>query len=150
MDAVSYPNEKVVEFINKNIIPLRVSFDAQPLAKDFNIKWTPTLVVVDAASQEHSRTVGFLPPEELIPSLLLGIAKTYFDGDQAAETIPFLDNLLKGYPRSSAAPEAVYLHGVASFKNTHDPKPLKGAYERLLAEYPESEWVKRASPYGLL
>jgi hypothetical protein len=150
MDAVTYPNEKVIEFVNKNLVGLRVPFDSQPLAKDFNVKWTPTLVVTDWDGKEHNRTVGFLPPEELIPSLLLGVAKCSFDADQFDQAIPLLDALLTDYPWSSAAPEAVFLRGVSGFKSSHDPKPLKEAFERLRVEYPASEWVKRASPYGLL
>ena len=27
----------VIEFINQNVVPLRVAFDSQPLASDFNV-----------------------------------------------------------------------------------------------------------------
>jgi len=150
MDAVTYPNEGVIEFIQKNMIPLRVAYDAQPLATDFNLKWTPTLITLDADGKEHQRTVGFLPPEELIPSLLLGIAKSYFDRERFGEALAALDKLLKGYPKGDSAPEAIYLRGVCGYKSTHNPKPLKEAYEQLQAKYPSSEWTKRAYPYRLL
>ncbi|NWF94082.1 MAG: tetratricopeptide repeat protein [Syntrophaceae bacterium] len=150
MDAVTYPNDKVIEFIQRRMIPLRVSFDAQPLSSDFNIKWTPTLITLDALGKEHHRTVGFLPPEELIPSLLLGIAKSHFEGEGFSEALSTLEELLTDYPRSDAAPEAIYLRGVCTYKSTHDPKPLKAAYEQLQASYPSSEWTKRAYPYRLL
>src|SRR4030043_471933 len=136
MDAVTYPNEGVIEFIQKNMIPLRVAFDAQPLATEFSLKWTPTLITLDADGKEHQRTVGFLPPEELIPSLLLGIAKSYFNREKFSEALSTLDKLLADYPKSDAAPEAIYLRGVCRYKSTHDPKPLKGAYEQLQANYP--------------
>jgi len=150
MDAVTYPNDSVVEFIQKHLIPLRVAFDAKPLSTNFNIKWTPTLIVLDENGKEHHRTVGFFPPEELIPSLLLGIAKSHFDLERFSEALSTLDKLLKDYPRSDSAPEAIYLQGVCRYKNTHDAKPLKEAYEWLLAKYPSSEWTKRAYPYRLL
>jgi tetratricopeptide (TPR) repeat protein len=150
MDAVTYPNENVIEFIQQNMIPLRVTFDAQPLATDFNLKWTPTLIALDADGKEHQRTVGFLPPEELIPSLLLGIAKSYFDRERFSEALSTLDKLIKDYPNSDSVPEALYLQGVSKYKSTHNPKPLKEAYEQLQAKYPSSEWTKRAYPYRLL
>ncbi len=150
MDAVTYPNDKVIEFIQKNMIPLRVAFDAKPLSTDFDVKWTPTLITLDANGKEHQRSVGFLPPEELIPSLLLGIAKSYFNRERFSEALSNLDQLLADYPKSDAAPEATYLRGVCRYKSTHDPKPLKGAYEQLQANYPSSEWTKRAYPYRLL
>ncbi len=150
MDAVTYPNDKVIEFTQKHLIPLRVAFDAKPLSTDFDVKWTPTLITLDANGKEHQRTVGFLPPEELIPSLLLGIAKSYFNQEKFSEALSNLDKLLADYPKSDAAPEAIYLRGVCRYKSTHDPKPLKGAYEQLQANYPSSEWTKRAYPYRLL
>lgn len=150
MDAVTYPDESVAEFIQKNMIPLRVAFDAQPLATDFNIKWTPTLITLDAEGKEHHRTVGFLPPEELISSLLLGISKGYFERGEYKDALSTLDKILADYPKSDSAPEAIYWKGVCGYKSTHQPKPLKEAYEKLQAGYPSSEWAKRAYPYRLL
>jgi hypothetical protein len=36
------------------------------------------------------------------------------------------------------------------YKSTHDPKPLRASYDKLAAEYPDSEWAKRAYPYRLI
>lgn len=150
MDAVTYPKSEVAEFLNKTVIPVRVASDTKPLADDFSLKWTPMLVSIDWNGKEHQRTIGFLPPEEIIPSVLLGIAKTHFDLDQFGEAMSALDKILSDYGRSGAAPEAVFLKGVCGYKSTHNPTPLKEAYERLQATYPESEWTKRALPYRLL
>ena len=150
MDAVTYPDTKVSDFMQNNLIALRIPSDAKPHAADFKITWTPTLIMLDQEGREHHRTVGFLSPEELIPALLLGMAKTRFEQQQYAESLSVIHNLLDGYPASGAAPEALFLKGVAGYKNTHDPKPLKEAYEQLTAQYPSSEWTKRAYPYRLL
>jgi len=150
MDAVTYPDSGVSSFINDKLVPLRVPFNHQPLSQQFQVKWTPTLVITDEQGNEHHRTVGFLAPEDLVPSLLLGKAKTKFDLDQFPGAIATLEVILNKYQKSGSAPEAIYLYGVSRYKNTHDPKPLKEAYEKLKAEYPESEWTKRAYPYRLL
>jgi tetratricopeptide (TPR) repeat protein len=149
MGAVTYPKTEVVEFVEQTLVPLQVQSDA-PLAKNFNLQWTPTLIVLDTDGKEHHRAIGFLPPEDLIPMLMLGIGKCYFDSQQFEKAISTLEKLLDQYPKSDAAPEAVYLLGVARYKSTHDPKPLKQAYERLASQYAASEWTKRASPYRLL
>ncbi len=149
MDAVSYPDEKVAGFINSRLIPLRVKAD-MPLAKEFNVTWTPTLVTLDQAGKEHQRTVGFLPPAELIPSLLLGIGKVHFDAEQFDKCLQSLEEIISGFPKSKAAPEAVFMRGVAGYKSTHDPQHLKGAYDKLQTEYPASEWTDRAQPYRLI
>jgi hypothetical protein len=150
MAAVTYPDANVVGFISENMVPLQVLFDAQPLSTDFNVKWTPTIITLDPQGKEHHRTVGFLSPDELIPSLLLGIGKYYFDTDRFDEAAENLERILKEYSKSDAAPEAIFVLGVCRFKSTHDPKPLKAAYEKLQAEYPSSQWTKRADPYRLL
>ena len=150
MDAVTYPDKKAAVFINGSVIPLRVAFDNQPLATDFNIKWTPTLITLDMNGKEHHRTVGFLPPEELIASQLLGMAKVDFDSERMEEALKILEKLLQEYPKSDAAPEAMFLRGVCGYKSTHNPQPLRAAYDQLLAAYPASEWTKRAYPYRLL
>jgi len=150
MDAVTYPDEKVAAFVQNDLIPLRVAFDHKPLAFDFNVKWTPTLITLDSDGKEHHRTVGFLGPEELIPSLLLGIGKSHFENERFSEAIGVFERLLKDYPKSKSAPEAMYLRGVARYKNTHDAKPLREAYDKLAAEYPSSEWTHRAYPYRLI
>ena len=150
MDAVTYPDAGVVGFINENMIPLRVKYGVEPLTTDLNVKWTPTIVTLDSEGNEHHRTVGFFSPEELVPSMLLGIAKVFFDSNLFDKALINLEKILKDFPESDSAPEAIYLTGVSLYKNTDDPKPLKEVYERLLDNYPASEWTKRAYPYRLL
>lgn len=150
MDAVTYPDGKVISFINDNMIPLQVQFDAQPLSTDFNVKWTPTLITLDTEGKEHHRTVGFLSPEELISQLLLGMGKSCLETDRFDEALTKLEKLLAEYPKSDSVPEAIYWRGVCRYKATDDPRPLKEAYEQLKAEHTSSEWAKRAYPYRLL
>jgi tetratricopeptide (TPR) repeat protein len=150
MDAVTYPTEKVGEFIQRSIIPLRVAFNHEPLAKEFNVKWTPTLVTLDTEGKEHHRTVGFLGPDEFIASQILGMGKTFFDLEKYNDAIAAFNSLLEMFPQSECAAEAIFYRGVAQYKNTHDPKPLREAYDRLSGEYPNTEWTKRAYPYRLI
>jgi tetratricopeptide (TPR) repeat protein len=150
MGAVTYPNAEVVAFVNQNFIPVQVLFDAQPLAGDFNITWTPTMIVLDENGKEHHRAVGFQPPEEFIPFLMVGQGKTYFDLNDFDAAIAQLEKIIKEYPQSAAAPEAVFHLGVSRYKASHNAAPLKEAFEYLKANYPGSEWLKRAQPYSLL
>jgi hypothetical protein len=131
------------------MVPIQALSDST-LANEFKVKWTPTIVVLDYYGKEHHRTVGFFPPEEFIPSMILGMGKIDFDADQFNDAIIHFDTLLNEYPQSAAAPEAIYLRGVSRYKASHDAKPLKEAYEKLKADYPASEWARRAEPYGLL
>jgi len=150
MDTVSYPNPKVIDFFSKHLIPVRVLINSKPLPQKFRVQWTPTLVLLDEEGEEHHRTVGFLAPEELLPSLMLGIGKSYFDRELFTESEQILGQLLKEYSRSDAAPETTYYLGVSRYKRTHSPGELKKTVEALQKNFPESEWAKRASVYQLL
>ena len=150
MDRVTFPELDVANFIIDRMVALRAPVGAKTLAADFRVVWTPTLVILDYYGKEHQRTVGFIPPDEMVASLLLGLGKVSFDNDQFNEAGIQLNTLLNGYPRSAAAPEAVYLRGVARYKSSHAATALKDAYQQLLAEYPGNEWTRRAEPYTLL
>ncbi|MGB6066034.1 MAG: tetratricopeptide repeat protein [Desulfomonilaceae bacterium] len=148
MDAVTYSNKKVAEFINANMIPVRVPHNQKPLTEEFKVKWTPTVITLDQDGKEQQRTIGFLPPSELIPSLMLGIGKTRLERGEFAQAIPELKEVSAKYPTSDSAPEAVFYLGVAQFKSTHDLKYLRQAYDKLAAQYPKSQWAMKASPYS--
>ena len=108
MGAVTYPDEKVADFVMNRMVPIQVQSDS-PLAAEFKITWTPTIIVLDYYGKEHHRTVGFFPPEEFIPSLLLGMGKIDFDTNQFNAAMTHFDTILAEYSKSSAAPEAIYL-----------------------------------------
>ena len=150
MDAVTYPEEKVIDFTNSNLVPLLIAFDAQPHAADFNIKWTPSLITLGMDGKEHHRTVGFLEPEAFIANQILGIGKYHFDNDKFPEALTHFEKIMSDFPNSDTIPEAIFLQGVSRYKYSCDPKPLKEAYEKLSVEYPDNEWTKRAYPYRLL
>ena len=150
MDTVTYPNDTVKNFVQESFIPLLIQFDAKPLSSDFNIKWTPTLITLGIDKREHHRTVGFLDPDAFIANSLLGIGKYHFDNDQYPESLSFFEKIISEQPQSDSVAEAIFLRGVARYKNSGDPKPLKEAYETLSSQFPDSEWTKRAYPYRLL
>lgn len=150
MDAVSYPNPKVIEFFDKNLVAVKVLINSQPLPKKFRVQWTPTLVLLDGEGEEHNRTVGFLPPEELLPSLMLGIGKSHFDHDHLSEAERTFQHLLEEYPKSDFSAEAAYYLGVSRYKRTHNAEELKKTIQHLQRDFPQSEWVKRASVYQML
>jgi thioredoxin-related protein len=150
MDTVSYPHPTVSAFFAKQLVPVRVLISSQPLPKQFKVQWTPTLVTLDETGEEHHRTVGFLSPEELVPSLMLGIGKSYFDREMFGESEKMLEQLLAAYPKSDAAPEVTYYRGVGRYKHTHKTEELKKTVEAIQKNFPHSEWAKRASVYNLL
>ena len=150
MDAVTYPNPKVIEFINSYLIPFRVDINEAEFLGKYQPFWTPTLAILGIKGKEVQRTIGFLDQDELIPVLHLGLAKAHFDHKDFETADVHLKKLLKNHPRSHEVPEALYFSGVNLYKMHNDPSQLKKAYERLLSDFPESPWTKRAYPYRLI
>ena len=147
MDAVTYPTPAVIDFIQRNMIPLRVQSNNETLGLKFKIKWTPTLITLDKDGNEHYRTVGFLRPEALLASLALATGRTHLDQGEYRQAISDFDKLLATASKSDFTAEAIYFRGVARYKLTNDLKSLKEAYDKLSEEYPNSEWTERAGPY---
>lgn len=79
MDGVAYPDFGVIQFITDNLVLLRIPAADRVLGPQFRVKWTPALLILDAERVEHHQTLGFYPPEDLIPSLQLGGGKAHFD-----------------------------------------------------------------------
>ena len=150
MDAVSYPQPAVIDFTTTHLVPLQIPADNKELGSKYAAKWTPLLLLLDAGGQEYYRTLGFFTPQELIASLLLGLAKASFDRAQRPAAIQYCERILKEFPKSGSAPEAVYLKGVAGYIESHDVNHLKELHQTLQRDFPASTWAMRASPYGLL
>jgi hypothetical protein len=85
MDAVTYPEEKVIEAVNRHVVALRIPHDAEPLSVDFNVRWTPALYILDSDGKTHSGSTGFLPSEEFIPWIILGRGKMHFNHNEFKE-----------------------------------------------------------------
>ncbi len=152
MGAVTYPNQEVAKFVDLHFIPVQIETSDQnrALMQQYGVSWTPSIFVLDADGKVHYSTVGFIPPEEFVPTFMVGKARWYFDTGLYAEARAHLEEMLTRCPHPNAAAEAIYFLGVTKFKMDHDPKPLKAAYEELTSKYPQSEWARRADPYKLL
>ena len=137
--------------MEKSFVPLQIDFNKnKALVNRFGVKWTPTLILLDANDGEHHRFVGFLPPEDFIGQMILGKGKAEFNLEQFEQAIQCFQELLVRYPKTDAAPEAQYYLGVAKYKASHNPRELKSNLEILQREYPNSEWSKKAQVYALI
>ncbi len=150
MGAVTYPTKDVVNLVNNYLVPLRINVKDDPIHDDYHQIWTPTFLVLDFNGKEIQRTIGFLEPDEFIPMIQLGIAKVRLAAEEYDTAMIPLKSIIETHPESEAAPEAMYFCGVTLYKQTKNPAKLKEAYKKLLSDYPDSAWTKRAQPYRLL
>src|SRR5438105_123886 len=145
MGAVTYPDPAVERFIHERFIPVQYNVVEQPEVMDwFNTPWTPTLIVQDPDGREHRRSQGYLDAKRFLAEMALAWLKDAIDRrdfnaarDRSGEAL----RLTKGDPERE--PEANYWAAVAGYKATDDPHNLIQGWNRLLDQFPQSEWAKR-------
>ncbi len=115
------------------------------LGQQFTARWTPTTLIVDASGKERFRIEGFLPAEDFLSQLKLGLGHAAFAaGDFAAAETRFRD-LVERHPSTDAAAEAQYWAGVARYKASGDASALKDTARAFSERYQTSSWAKKAS-----
>ena len=110
--------------------------------------WTPTQIVLDSEGVERHRIEGFLPVDDLLAQLELGIARLEFEHQHYDTAEREFRAICEEHPRAGVAAEACYWAGVSAYKATNGPGPLKDTAKLLKQRYPESEWAKKASVWA--
>jgi tetratricopeptide (TPR) repeat protein len=148
-----YPDERVARFIQENFIPARIH--AREQAEDFkrfgqryNAQWTPTILVIDPGGAERHRIEGFLPADDLLAQLTLGLGHSAFARGRWEEAERWFRQVVERYPKTEAAPEALYWAGVAKYKAKGDATALAETGKEFTRRYQESSWAKKASVWG--
>ena len=142
--------DSVANFIMKYLIPLRIDINDESYHETLHTFWTPTLVVIATTGHEVQREIGFLQPTEFIASLHLGLAKARMSSAEFDIAEEHFSSLIGQLLEGDIVPEAILFQGVNNYKMKNDPSELKKAYERLVTDFPDTVWAKRAAPYRLL
>jgi outer membrane protein assembly factor BamD (BamD/ComL family) len=100
---------------------------------------------MDSEGTERHRIEGFLPIDDFLAQLELGLAKLHFEHLKYAEAEKRFRSIYQAYPESGAAPEATYWAGVSAYKATNKGEYLTEVAKRLKDKYPDSEWTRKAS-----
>lgn len=145
-----YPDERIAKFITENFIPVRVhvrdqAADFQRLGERFDAQWTPTTLIVDAQGKERHRIEGFLPADDFLAQLELGLGKLSFARHDFIEAERRYQRIVDAYPATEAAPEAQYWAGVSRYKGKGDAAALKDTARAFDQRYQDTPWAKKAS-----
>jgi hypothetical protein len=145
-----YPDPRVVALVEQNFIPVRVHVreqkdDFKRLGERYGAQWTPTILVLDSAGEERHRIEGFLPTEDFLAQLSLGLAHSAFKRGDHAEAEQRFRDVVDSYPGTDAAAEALYWAGVAKYKASGDAAALKETARQFGERYKDTSWAKKAS-----
>jgi hypothetical protein len=146
MGAVTYPNPAVSQTIEEQFVPVQFNVAEQPDVMDrFNTPWTPTLIVQDAEGREHRRSQGYLDPQRFIAEMALArLLAAINRRDFVAAHERSRPALTATRGDATREPEAIYWSAVAAYKVANDANALVAGWNRLLDEFPATEWAKRA------
>jgi hypothetical protein len=148
-----YPDPRVAAFIESQFIAVRIHVRHQAdeykrLGARFGVQWTPTILVIDPAGTERHRVEGFLPADDLLAQLTLGLAHSAFARGEFADAERWYREVVDKYSQNEAAPEALYWAGVARYKATNDPSPLVDTAAQFATRYQGTTWAKKASVWA--
>ena len=137
------------EAIIASFVPARAHIKEQPRTFErFAVQWTPTQLVLEPDGKERHRTEGFLPVDDFLAQLHLGLAKLDSGRQQYGEAVRRFRSVYEMFPTAGAAPEACYWVGVSAYKNTRNPEPLTETARLLKSKYPDSKWTRKASVWS--
>jgi TolA-binding protein len=139
----------VAGLIQENFVPVKIHVKENAAAFErFGAQWTPTIIIADPEGKERYRFEGYLPPEEFMAQLELGLAKVAFTKNDFARAEELYKDIVRRFPKSAAAPEALYWAGVSKYKASNDPAALKQTAEAFRSEYGDTQWAKKASVWA--
>ena len=148
-----YPDPAVARFITGQMEPVRVHVREQKdeykrLSERYNVQWTPTILVLDPGGEERHRIEGFLPADEFLAQVALGLAKAAFHRQDYADAERRYREIVQRFPSTDAAPEGQYWAGVSKYKASGDAAALKETAAAFHERYQDTTWAKKASVWG--
>lgn len=145
-----YTDPRVGDFINERFVPVRLHVkhqhdDFEHVGQRYGALWTPTILILDEGGEERHRIEGFLPADDFLSQLMLGAAHAAFRRNDYAAAEPLFTRVAEQFPRTEAAPEALYWSGVSRYRTTHDASALKDTARAFSQRYQSTSWAKKAS-----
>lgn len=145
MEITTYHNPDTRSYVDKHFIFLKYDITNRNAQKiDCSpILWTPTFVVFANDGSEVRKISGYLTKPVFESELKIGRAMAYLRKTQPDIALSILEDTIIAH--KSAAPEALYWAGVASyFLNKRNSESLVPHWQRLIANYPDSIWAEKA------
>lgn len=150
MDAVTYPDETIIDFLKKNFVPVKLdvtedSPNIKEWARRMSQVWTPCFILLDRDKREARRAYGYLPPDEFIPEMKMGLGMiSMLREDYEKAYLIFLE-VVKNHPNSAVVPEAMHWCGVCAYKQDGDAGRLVEHWKELQSRFPDSIWGRKVS-----
>jgi hypothetical protein len=118
-----YPSDRVATFIAQNFIAVKIHIKQQPdTFKRFGVQWTPTLLTLDSDGVERYRFEGFLPANDFLAQLALGLAHSAFAHEQWRELEARFGSIVRDLP---PAPREGFPQTTLRADHSRAPRPAE-------------------------
>ena len=143
MGAVTYPQEAVERELNSHFVPCKLeSAKHGDLARKFNVRWLPGLVVCDAEERPANVQTSFLAPEDFLFELSYGRALVAM-GEKRYDDAEALFREVGEKAPVERAPEAWYWMGISNYRRSKDFADCLKAWAKIVERWPGSQWARR-------
>ena len=141
-----YPEPRIDKLVSESFHPVRLHVKKHPEAMErFGANWTPTVILLDSGGTERHRIEGFLPADDFLAQLHLGLGHIAFANKRFDEAEKHFREIVDTLPQADAAAEAQYWSGVSRYKGSGDAGALKATADAFRSHYSDSSWAKKAS-----
>jgi len=141
-----YPEPRVAKVVDEQFNPVRLHVKKHPEAMErFGANWTPTVILLDSNGTERHRIEGYLPADDFLAQLHLGLGHIAFANKRYDEAEQHFREVVDKLPNSDEAPEAQYWAGVSRYRASGDAGALKATADAFRDRYSDSAWAKKAS-----
>lgn len=143
----------MASFINEHFTPIRIhvkdqAADWKKLGDQYDAHWTPTVLIIDGKGEERHRIEGFLPADDFLAQLMIGVAHAARVRADFADAERWYREVVEKSPQTETAPEALYWAGVSKYKATNDAAALAETASQFANRYQTSSWAKKASVWS--
>ena len=104
-------------------------------------------MLLDSDGSERHRFEGYLPPDDFLAQLRLGLAHGARARSEWAAAAKSYEELANDPKSGEVAPEALYWAGVSRYKGG-DQTALPNTARLFKERFPESNWAKKASVWA--
>lgn len=150
LEEVTYRDLRVCALLNQAFVPLL--YNARQPDRNFEslngksiYAFSPVLIIKSPDGTELHRVTGYLPPDDMLIYLNLGLALDALYRRSWPDAYELLDQAAATYPNAKNIPEALWWRGVAAYrKSGGDLGALADAWSVLRNDFPLSVWADRA------
>lgn len=142
---MTYPDHRVETAISERFVPLKLHLlNDRQQTRQFQVFWTPTILIGDRSGKIRYTSVNYLPPDEFLDILDIGEALVAMRWRGYDEAIGLLADVEERQPDGPLTAEAMYWRGVAAyFRDGNNADSSRAVWNEIGERFPDSIWAKR-------